>query len=146
MGGSGQLPSDSNAGPVNTLAGLLAAAGILPAAIWLRRRLARAVRPVENLAASREIQLTGTSAAWTLRADLLMPATTAVWLLMDGPDGQHAYASLPGNPPLVFTLPAGAPGTYQFWLIPSRGRWHGTAPLARRTTKALAAGEFRIEP
>lgn len=146
MGGSGQRPSHTNQGPVPTLAGLLAAAGILPAVLWLRRRLTKAARTLGNVPASHEIEITGDDATWTLRADLPVAPTLAVWLLLDGPDGQHAYPPPPATTPLSFTLPAGSPGTYRFWLIPSRGRRHGTATLARRAAKALAAGEFRVEP
>ena len=146
MGGSGQRPTDANQGPVSTLAGPLATAGILQAAIWLRRRLAKAARPGESVAAPGEIRITGDGGTWTLSADLPMVSTMAAWLLLDGPGGQQAHAATPGVRPLVFTLPAGSPGTYRFWLIPSRSRHHGTATLARRTAKALAAGEFRVEP
>lgn len=111
---------------------------------WLRARLRPPTGPI-SASISGEIALGGDDQTWTLKADLRLATTASAWLLVEGPDYRQVQVCAATTPPLVFSLPAGRPGTYRFWLVASRLRRLTAEALARRARKAMAAGEFHVE-
>ncbi|MBM3270520.1 MAG: hypothetical protein FJZ01_23035 [Candidatus Sericytochromatia bacterium] len=134
--------------PRQGLAALLAAAGAYQIADWLRAgfvkvRQARAAVPALPPGAG-EIRMEVEGARWTVVADVPAEPGKLVWLLLSHPHEQVSPALARPGAPLTFTLEAGGPGHYRFWLIPSGRRRETPKTLARKTARAVAAGEFHV--
>ena len=129
----------------HTLWAAMAALGVWPAITWIRRRVSQAPggppAPVEN--AGGEVALRIEDSSWIIVADLAGAPAGGAWLLLKGVS-YEAVAHCASEGPLEFRVPAGEAGLYRFWIAASRARRETASSLARRTGKAVIAGEFRI--
>jgi len=131
------------------LAALLAAAGAYQIAEWLQagvrkvRQSQAGAKVARAQAVAGEIRVETEGTRWTLTADLHVEPGSTVWLWLTGPREQTAVALPRAGSPLAFSLDPGPPGTYRFWLVPSRRRQETTRSLSRKASNAIAMGEFR---
>lgn len=129
------------------LAALLAAAGIYQIVDWVRAGVSRARGSgpgAGRAAGAGEVHLDIAGERWDLIADINQFPGQVCWLLVQGPHTQVAAATAQPGGPLAFSLEPGPPGTYRFWLFSSGKRKETVRSLLGKTSRAVAAGEFRV--